>query len=322
MLPLRQFERLFESVRRNFSLSKDAEITVEANPGTVNFHSLKTIFKLGVNRLSFGMQSAVDRELKVLGRIHNTEQFDESFKNARKAGFDNISVDVMYGIPNQTRKTLGETLRYVSSVSPEHISLYCLKLEEGTPFYLASDKLNLPDDDTVYDMYTESVQYLSMVGYSGYEMSNFSVRGRESRHNLKYWNCDDYVGIGAAAHSYLGGRRFSIIRDAVSYIDGMEIPEAGINLYDEDRVIGKEESMNEYVMLRMRLCDGVNIAEFKRRYGIDFKDKFGKYFDEYVSDGFVTKTDGNYAFTTKGMFVSNYILSAVLDFPEEALGNL
>lgn len=318
MLPIRQFRRLFESVRRNFKLSKNVEITVEANPGTVNLHTLKTIRKLGVNRLSFGMQSAIDSELKALGRIHTACQFEESFKNARKAGFDNISVDVMYGIPDQTLSSLTKTLEYLCNLAPEHISFYCLKLEKGTPFYENRENLTLPDDDTEYDMYTESVRLLTDNGFCRYEMSNFSVPGKESRHNLKYWNCDEYLGIGASAHSYFGGRRFSIARDAMAYIDSMEIPEAGIEIYEENRTIENEESMNEYVMLRMRLDEGINIGEFKRRYGVNFYDKFGKYFDEYIPDGFVKKDGGRYAFTTKGMFVSNYILSTILDFPDDA----
>lgn len=316
-LPTRQLARLIESVRHNFCVDKNAEITIEANPGTVSFHSLRAIRRLGINRISFGMQSALDSELRTLGRIHTAEQFAESYKNARRAGFENISIDVMYGIPDQTIASLRKTLEFVCDLTPEHVSLYCLKLEEGTPFYINRENLNLPDDDTEYDMYTESVRFLTDNGFRRYEMSNFSAPGKESRHNLKYWNCDEYLGIGAAAHSYFGGRRFSIVRDASSYIDAMEIPEAEIKLYDENRTIGKEESMNEYVMLRMRLDDGINIGEFKRRYGVDFADKFGKYLDEYVPDGFVKKSGGKYAFTTKGMFVSNYILSAVLDFPSE-----
>ena len=317
LLPIKQFTRLIESAKRNFYIEKDAEITVEANPGTVNLQSLKALRKLGVNRLSLGMQSHIDSELVSLGRIHTSAEFDKSYENARRAGFENISVDIMYGIPGQTLETLGKTLEYVCDMAPEHISLYCLKLEEGTPLFERQSSLSLPDDDTEYEMYEESVRSLSASGYRRYEMSNFALGKNASRHNLKYWNCDEYLGIGASAHSYLAGTRFSIIRDASCYIDAMEIPEAGIEIYDENRAIGEEERMNEYVMLRMRLEDGVNIGEFKRRFGVNFSDKFGKYFDEYVPDGFVTKSGGKYAFTTKGMFVSNYILSAVLDFPEE-----
>lgn len=320
MLPINQFSRLMDSVRRNFRISKDAEITSEANPGTVDLKYLKALRKLGINRLSIGMQSLNDRELAELGRIHNSEQFEETYENARKAGFSNISVDIMYGIPGQTPQSFKDTLRHVSLLDPEHISLYCLKIEEGTPFHENRSFLALPDDDTVYDMYMDGVKFLSSHGYERYEMSNFARDGKYSRHNLKYWNCEEYIGIGASAHSYFCGERYSVIRDASSYIDGLEVLDYDIQIIDDSRIIEKEESMNEYVMLRMRLDAGVDMAEFKKRFGVDFYEKFGQYLEEYVDGGYVETKGNSYAFTSKGMFVSNYILSAVLDFPPESMG--
>ncbi len=320
LLPISQLQRLMDSIRRNFKLQKDAEITIEANPGTVNLRYLKALRRLGINRLSIGMQSASPAELKTLGRIHTIEQFGETFKYARDAGFTNISADVMYGLPGQTMSSLKRTLGYLTELSPEHISLYCLKIEEGTPFFAIRDKLNLADDDVQFDMYCDAVQLLQGEGYERYEMSNFSKPGRYSRHNMKYWNLDEYIGIGASAHSYFGGERYSVIRNAETYIDGLEILDAGIRIIEESKVISKNESMNEYVMLRMRLEDGVEGNEFKARYGVDFREKFGQYLDEYIAGGFVRKVGDRYSFTTRGMFVSNYILSAVLDFSPDDLG--
>ncbi len=320
LLKAKQFSRLMDSIRRNFKLSRDAEITAEANPGTVDKKYLKAWRKLGINRLSLGMQSMNDGELNTLGRIHSPEDFESAFESARDAGFTNISVDIMYGLPGQTMKSLADTLRHAVMMDPDHISLYCLKIEEGTPFFAMRDTLDIPDDDTEYDMYMKSVDFLATRGYERYEMSNFAREGKYSRHNMKYWNCDEYIGIGASAHSYFGGERYSVIRNAESYINGLEVLESGINIIDESRFIRYEESMNEYVMLRMRLDAGVDMNVFEERFGVDFYKKFGHLLEEYIEGGFVRRIGDSYSFTSKGMFVSNYILSAVLDFAPEEMG--
>lgn len=317
LMPIKQFERIFNSIKHNFRIAKDTEITVEVNPATANVKYLRALRHLGANRLSIGLQSANDAELKLLGRIHSLKEFENTFEDARDAGFKNISVDIMYGIPNQTPESLRSTIEYVTSIRPEHISMYNLKLEEGTPLWKMRDSLILPDEDTEYNMYTSSVEYLASQGFERYEISNFSLKGNVSRHNCRYWNCDEYLGIGASAHSYFGGERYSMIRNASRYIDGLQILDAGIKIIDESRIISKRESMNEYIMLRMRLDEGIDGDVFREKYGIDFGEKFGKYLDEYIPDGFVRRIGNRYSFTTKGMFVSNYILSAVLDFTPE-----
>ncbi|MEE0969914.1 MAG: radical SAM family heme chaperone HemW [Clostridia bacterium] len=319
LLPISQLSRLMDSVKRNFKVLKEAEITLEVNPGTVDKKYLKALKKLGVNRLSIGLQSADPKELKSLGRIHTAEKFGETYNSARDAGFDNISLDIMYGLPGQKMESFKRTLDFALGFDPDHISLYCLKIEDGTPFAKRKDSLSLPDDDTEFDMYCYATELLRRFGYERYEMSNFAKNGRYSRHNIKYWNCEEYIGIGASAHSYLAGERYSVIRNAEIYINGLEILEAGIKIIDESRFIDRNESMNEYVMLRMRLDAGVDGAEFKNRYGEDFYLKFGQYLDEYIEGGFVRKVGNRYSFTTKGMFVSNYILSSVLDFSPDEL---
>ena len=313
-LPIKEFERLLSAVERNFKLSKYAEITTEANPATADKKYLKALRKLGVNRLSIGFQSANISELKLLGRIHTVEDFANMYKDARAAGFDNISVDLMYGIPAQSMQSFQSTLEYVCDMNPEHLSLYCLKIEEGTPFHEMRDSLELPGEDAEYDMYMWAVDYLRGRGYDRYEISNFAKEGYYSRHNYKYWNADEYIGIGTAAHSYFGGERYSIIKNIYDFIDGIEIPETNMKLIEGSKTLSFRERMSEYVMLRMRLDEGVNAADFETLFGTDFHGFCGKHLDEYVKDGFVIREGRNYRFSSKGMFVSNYILSTVLDF--------
>ncbi len=316
-LPIKEIERLLSSAGRNLKISKYAEITVEANPATADKKYLRALRKLGVNRLSIGFQSANISELRLLGRIHTVEDFANMVRDARSVGFDNISVDLMYGIPAQSMQSFQSTLDYVCNMDPEHISLYCLKIEENTPFYEMQSSLELPGEDAEYDMYMWAVDYLARRGYGRYEISNFSKTGFESRHNLKYWNSDEYIGIGTAAHSYFGGERYSVIKNIDNFIDGIEIPETNMPLIEGSRVLSKKERMSEYIMLRMRLEEGVVISNFESKFGVNFREFCGKHLDEYVSDGFVIADGKRYRFSSKGMFVSNYILSAVLDFSVE-----
>ncbi len=305
---------IIDTANRNLDIKRDAEFTIEVNPATVDKKTLKKYRRMGINRLSIGLQSIHRNELSELGRIHTLEDFNECYRAARDAGFDNISIDLMYGIPHQTKDSFAKTLDYVTGLAPEHISLYALKIEEGTPFFERRDTLPLPDEDTEYEMYLSAIELLESRGYEHYEISNFARPGYRCRHNLKYWNCDEYLGLGAAAHSYLGERRFAVVRDIVKYIDGIEIVNNNINIYSENSEISMFERMSEYIMLRMRLSDGVSAAKFNRRFGFDFEENYGAKLREYIDGGFVKFNGGTYSFTPKGMYVSNYILSSVLDF--------
>ena len=200
---------LVEECYKLYSVADGAEISCECNPATIDKNGLRAMREGGINRLSIGLQSANENEMRALGRIHNFDDFLRTFEGAREAGFDNISADLMYGIPEQTEKSLLYSLETLSSLSPEHISAYCLKVEGNTPFARLGDKLILPDEDTQYAMYKLIVDYLRSRGYDRYEISNFSKKGRESRHNLRYWTGKDYIGFGAAAHSYFDSERFS-----------------------------------------------------------------------------------------------------------------
>ena len=315
-LPTELLIKLIRAVKRNFTVTKGAEFTVEANPATVDVGMLNRLRRAGVNRLSMGLQSANNDELAALSRIHRREDFQESFRAARRARIENINVDLMFGIPYQTKQSLLKTLRYVVRLGPEHISLYDLILEPNTPLARRAPGLPMPSDDEEADMYLAAVEFLSQNGYAQYEVSNFARPGYQCRHNLKYWNCEEYLGIGASAHSYFRDSRFSFVRDVKKYIHGVEVPASRVKITDENDVISQQERIGEYIMLRFRLTAGLNDREFTRRFGASFTQMYGKKMVPYVNGGFATYRDGVYALTPQGMFVSNYILSDLLDFAD------
>lgn len=312
VLPPKLLHRVIDSVWRNFHLSEDVEITLEANPATVDYRGLKKLHRAGVSRLSMGLQSAHARELTALGRIHTREDFERSFSDARDAGFDNINIDLMYGIPQQTAASFLKSLDTAALLAPEHLSVYGLKIEEGTPFWDARESLPLPGEDAEYEMYMTCVEHLASRGYEQYEISNFARPGFRCRHNLKYWTLGEYLGFGAAAHSDFGGERFAAARDASLYIDGMEIVDAADSIWSERNVIGEAERKYEFVMLGLRLREGISCHEFTARFGDSLDSYCGLRLREYIDAGFVTFDGDRYAFTPKGMYVSNYILSSVL----------
>jgi len=316
-LPVGRLITVLTGIRENFELRRDAEVTVEANPATVTTGGLRRLRHAGVNRLSMGLQSANDEELKALGRIHTFEEFKKSFKAARRAGFRNISVDLMYGIPGQTAESFRETLAKVVELDPEHVSVYGLKIEEGTPFAARKESLNLPDEDSEYQMYEDAIRILAEAGYGQYEISNFAKPGKECQHNLRYWNCEEYLGFGPGAHSYFGGRRFAFRRSTEDYVRAVEYPGSVAGLLSEDYEIRSTERLGEYVMLQLRLTDGLDTDEFLSRFGVSFEKLFGKYLKLYAQGGFMEKVGRCWRFTTKGMYVSNYILSAMLDFDSD-----
>ena len=322
VLPVNRLISLLDGIFDTFTVRGDAEITVEANPATVTLSELKRLRRAGFNRLSMGLQSANNQELEALGRIHTFEEFVDSFRAARKAGFRNISVDLMYGIPEQTLPSFRRTLEEVVNLEPEHISVYGLKIEEGTPFAARKDSLRLPDEDTESEMYFEAIRFLAEAGYAQYEISNFAKPGRQCLHNLRYWNCEEYLGFGPGAHSYFGGRRFAFRRSTEDYIAAMEFPGCVENLLSEDYEIHPADRLGEYVMLRMRLTEGVDTDVFAARFGVSFEKLFGKYLKLYGSHGFMEKSGRRWHFTPKGMYVSNYILSAMLDFDSDILNGI
>jgi oxygen-independent coproporphyrinogen-3 oxidase len=308
--------KLIRAVRRNFSVIRGAEWTVEANPATVDVAMLNRLRRAGVNRLSMGLQSANNNELAALSRIHRRQDFEASFRAARRARIGNINVDLMFGIPYQTRQSFLKTLRYVVHLGPEHVSLYDLMLEPGTQLYAQRQTLPFPSEDEEVDMYLTAVDFLAQHGYAQYEISNFARPGYMCRHNLKYWNCEEYLGLGVAAHSFFMGNRFSFIRNLDRYMNGLEIPSSAIRLTDQNDAVSPRERLGEYIMLRFRLAAGLNVREFARLFGVSFEQLYGRKMQPYIQGGYATYKNGVYALTPKGMFVSNYILSDILEFAD------
>lgn len=315
-VPTEELVRLIRAAKKNFNISKRAEFSIEANPATVDVQSLKKLRRAGVNRISIGLQTGNDAELKALSRIHTRREFEDSFRAARLAGFDNINVDLMFGIPGQDMQSLMRNLRYLVRLNPEHISLYDLKIEPGTPFDLHRAELSLPTEDQDADMYLAAVEFLNVQGYPQYEISNFAKHGYHCRHNLKYWTGCEYLGFGPSAHSYFSNNRFSFIRNLDAYLNAIEIPSSRIKLTAQCEEISPRERLGEYIMLHLRLCSGVDLSEFRREFGQDFEIMYGQKMKKYIDAGFAVRRRDSVALTPSGMFVSNYILSDILEFAD------
>ncbi len=300
---------ILASVRESFDVAEGAEITVECNPGTANFKKLHALRRAGFNRLSIGCQSADDKLLKKIGRIHTFEDFKNCFRDARRAGFENISVDLMFGLPGQTAEIWRDTLRKITELGPEHISAYSLKIEEGTPFFEMKSRgeLSVPDDDANREMYDTVVEFLKDRGYCRYEISNFSKAGFESRHNLIYWTLGEYIGFGAGAHSFVCGRRFS---DPLGVSDYIDFISSGGRAEDGAETEPDIDMMCEYMFLGLRLDRGVSEREFKKRFGKDMGEVFKKPIEKHLN---VIRTlessGGNIKIRPEYTYVSNLIMS-------------
>ncbi len=314
LLDSADFMAILDTVREHYALEADAEITAECNPVTNAAGLMEGLRQAGVNRLSIGLQSANENELRLLGRPHGYGEFLETYKAARTAGFDNISVDLMFGIPDQTAESFARTLDAVLALSPEHISAYGLRIEEGTPFYGMKKRLALPNEDTECEMAETVAGRLRNAGYEHYEISNYARPGRRSRHNMRYWLGADYLGFGPGAHSYLHGARFDTAPDTAAYVAAVERG-AFDTLRQNLMPIAGKELQDEYVMLRMRLFDGIDTADFARRFGISFEQAYGAP-EPLIEGGFLQRSQERIAFTERGMRVSNAILSDWLDFGE------
>lgn len=307
LLDPEDFAGIISALRGIVPIEDDAEISAECNPATADEEKLLRIASAGVNRLSIGAQSFNDSELQLLGRLHSANDVRRIFADARRAGFDNISLDLMYGIPSQTRESFAKSLDAAIELCPEHISAYCLKVEDGTPFARMGDRLILPEDDAVFTMYRDCVDKLGAAGIERYEISNFARPGRHSRHNLRYWQESEFIGFGVAAYSYFEKCRFSAPRDMERYLSGEFLDS------DSREIIDREGEECEFVMLSMRLAEGMKISEYIDRFGIDPRIKYTERFAPYVATSHVIADDAGWRFTTDGMFVSNHILSDILD---------
>ena len=318
VLKPKQLTRIIDCITKLYKIDRSMEITVEINPATVTVDDLKKLFNAGVNRLSIGMQSANNNELREIGRIHTYEEFEKTYNAARYVGFENINVDVMYGIPGQTRESFSKTIDKVIALEPDHVSLYALKIEEGTPLHKLQDKYVFPSDDDQSDMYLEAVKKLRKAYIYPYEISNFARNGCESAHNLKYWFSEEYVGLGVAAHSYLNGERFGATKNLKTYIYAMTYVKKKIPIYVSYEEITEAEAAKEYFLLNMRLYQGIDFKDFEREFGKETAKTYLLPLENYVEAGFVTVNKGIYSFTEKGMLVSSYIKTEILAQIDEA----
>ena len=306
---------ILTTIRRHFDVDNAAEITFEANPDSVSDRLLHRLYAEGFNRVSLGIQTDNDETLKKLGRPHTYAQAVTAYQRIRKAGFRNVSVDLMYGLPGQTLRTWQETLDNVLKLLPEHISCYGLKVEEGTPLYEYKDAAGLPDDDLQADMYLAASEMLRSRGYRQYEISNFCRKGLYSRHNMKYWTGGEYLGFGPSASSDFAGKRFTLSRDLTTYIQGIR---DGGEVMDEVQEIPLRERAGEYLMLRLRTSQGIAADEYERMFLLPFE-PLEEVLVKHRAFGYTGINDeGRWHLTPKGYLLSNTIISDLLVAQDES----
>lgn len=291
---------VIDAVKQSFRLSDNAEITVEMNPCDNVEEFLIASKKSGVNRLSIGLQSANSDELKILGRTHTAQSAAECVKAARRLGFSNISLDLMFGLPDSDKKTLKKSLDFIKDLGVEHISAYILKIEEKTA--ISKMDLNFLDDDSIAEQYLFVCEYLKENGYSHYEISNFAKNGFEGRHNTKYWRTEEYLGIGASAHSYLDGKRFFYDADLKGFIKNPQIVNDGTG-----------GGYDEYFMLALRLKEGIDIHQYEEKFGIELCCDFYSFLDILKQQNFIEQENNRICLTDKGMLLSNTIITELLE---------
>lgn len=297
---------LMQACRLSFNIEADAEISIETNPGTLSLEKLERYREAGVNRLSIGLQTWQDRLLKRLGRIHSRDEFADNFAFARQAGFSNINVDLIFGIPGQSLPDWNKTVEEILGLDPEHISCYSLKIEEGTVFgkELESGSLIPVEDEIDREMYRLAVESFSKRGILQYEISNFSKKGLECRHNLVYWKAQPYIGLGAGAHSYFEGKRFNNEYALEGYIHEINkeiLPRE--NIQD----IGREEAMAEFIILGLRLTSGISGKEFEARFGVNFFSRYREQIQALKGRGLITTTGDTAVLTALGMDLANQV---------------
>ncbi|MCI8422227.1 MAG: radical SAM family heme chaperone HemW [Lawsonibacter sp.] len=312
----KRLRELLAWVKKHFRVDKDAEITLEANPDSVDQKSLVRLRRAGFNRISLGLQSACPDELLAIGRPHTVQQADQAVAMAKKAKFKNLSLDLIYGLPGQTMERWKASVTHALSLCPQHLSCYGLKVEEGTPLAAqTAGGLVLPDDDAQADMYLWAVDHLRRAGYLQYEISNFAQPGFESRHNQRYWLLQPYLGFGPGAHSDFGGRRYAWVRDLEGYIGGVQ---SGKNLLDSDEAIPKWIRGSEYLMLRLRTVQGVEEWEYRGEYLMDFAPLEAR-LQEFQAQGWAEKTpEGRWRLTPTGFLVSNQLIADLQERQERA----
>lgn len=312
VLSEKDISKILDTVKNIYSVNSDAEITLEANPKTITPDKAKSFLSSGINRISMGVQSFSDEELLVLGRAHNAEDAVRTFKDIRDAGFQNISIDLIYGIPGQSPEQWGFTLQQAIELGPEHISAYELTPEQGTPLFdmLKQGKLVMPDEDALADMFYKGIETLNGHGYTHYEISNFAKPGFECRHNLKYWDRGEYIGIGAGAHSFSGSTRTANLRDVQKYIEEIN---SGTLPVSETTEITEEEALNEQIFLGLRKTGGIGLDLFP----VGTAETIKKAVKDRQLHGLIELDGNNLRSTRKGLILNNEVICRVLSYIEK-----
>lgn len=294
-------------ILNHFNFSQNTEITMETNPESVDYSYLRGLYDIGINRLSIGCQTFNDEILKQIGRIHSAGQVINAVNSAKNAGFKNISLDFIYGLPNQTEQMFYSDLEKAVELDIEHISLYGLKLEKGCYFYNHEPE-NMPDDDVQADMYLQAVELLTKKEFEHYEVSNFSCKGFNSRHNLTYWNNEEYYGFGVSAHGYKNGVRYANKSAIKDYIKDFSPAES--------KLLSQVEKLEEEIFLGLRKIEGINVSDINEKFGIDFDEKYFNILKKYTNLNLLEKTKNGYKLTLQGVLVSNVVLADFLSEEE------
>lgn len=302
LMPLSALERIFSVISASYSMADNAEITIEVNPKTADLEKLSAFRTFGINRLSMGVQSFQDNELAALGRVHTALDAWQTFLAARRAGFSNINLDLMYGIPYQTPTSFARTLDEALSLSPEHISAYSLILEEGTPFFEKKDELPLPDEDAEEQMHFSLTERMRAASYGHYEISNYAKEGYACRHNLHYWRMEPYLGFGAAAYSFFGNERYGNTRDIKAYA------RAPLSSVSDSLSLGEEDLAYDTIMMGLRLGEGIDLAAYEKRFGFKMEERYAEVIERYTALGWMKTERGRLFLSESGMRFSNTVL--------------
>lgn len=307
-----EIKSLFDKINKNFNLKDDAEITMECNPGTLNINKLKIMKECGVNRLSIGLQAVQNEHLKYIGRIHTYEEFEKNYMEAKEVGFNNINIDLMYALPNQTEFDWKETLEKVVKLNPTHISAYSLILEENTELFdmYENKEFNLLDEDTDIEMYEYTINYLKKHGYSQYEISNYAKTGFECKHNILYWKGENYIGLGASASGYLKNTRYNNICDLEEYEKAVLNNKRPI---EQEDVLNKEDKIEENIFLGLRMNEGIYFKEFEDKYYVDFKERYKVQLEKLQKSGLIMITEDKVCLTQRGREISNTVFIEFLN---------
>lgn len=301
-----EIKYIFKCINDNFNIKKDAEITIECNPGTLTLEKLQDMKDAGINRLSIGLQATQNNHLEYIGRIHTYEEFEKNYKEALKVGFDNINVDLMYSLPNQSFDDWKESLEKITDLNPTHISAYSLILEEGTELYNMYERkeFRLMDEDTDIDMYEYTINYLKSKGYKQYEISNYSKNGFECEHNKLYWKCGHYIGLGPGASGYIKNTRYGNLCDLNEYHKSLLKNERPI---ESKEILNTEDKIEEKIFMGLRMNEGISFDDFKKQFNIDFLEKYHKQIKDLSEKNLIQLSEGKMALTQKGREISNTV---------------